>query len=115
MRLSRLPLICVLALLSAHSHALAGWAILFDKGGLFTRNIPDEAFRKLGELANQGSELKGITFTRNGWAILCDKNGYYTRNIPDEAFRQLGVITGRGAALKCLTFTMEAPPIQLSQ
>jgi CubicO group peptidase (beta-lactamase class C family) len=86
--------------------ASAGWAVLHDRNGYFTRGSPDDAYTKLGELARGGSALKAITFTPGGgWAILYDRNGYFTRNIPDEAFRKLGELARKGSALKAITFT----------
>src|SRR3989442_1322250 len=61
--------------------------------GYFARNIPDEAFQRLGEF----TDLKSIAFTPGeGWVILHGTNGYYARNIPDEALQRLGQFAKAG-------------------
>jgi CubicO group peptidase (beta-lactamase class C family) len=92
-------------LLALPTTAIAQWVILHDQNGNYARNIPDEAYKKLGELAKQSATVNSIAFTPSGgWVILYDKNGLFARNIPDKAYEQLNELAKRGAALKSITF-----------
>jgi CubicO group peptidase (beta-lactamase class C family) len=106
LRLKSVPFLCCLVIAFAPTAGDAGWTVMHDKNGYFSQNIPDEAFKKLGELAKQGAELKSFAFTpTGGWVILHDKNGYFSRNIPDDAFKKLGELAKQAAELKSVTFT----------
>jgi CubicO group peptidase (beta-lactamase class C family) len=82
------------------------WVVLHDQNGYFTRNIPDEAFKKLGDFAKQGAALNCISFTPSGgWVILINNNEIYARNIPGPAFNKAGeLVTKNGAKLKSISF-----------
>ena len=86
--------------------ARAQWAILKDSNGSLARNIPDEAFKAIGDLAKQGAVLKSITFAPGGgWVILHGRNGWLARNIPDEVTKALGDLAKKGSELKQIAFT----------
>jgi CubicO group peptidase (beta-lactamase class C family) len=92
--------------LFAGRDAGAQWVILKDKNDRLARNIPDEAFKALGDLAKQGAPLKSITFSPGGgWVILHGRNGWLARDIPQEANQALGDLVKRGADLKAISFT----------
>jgi len=107
----RLLFVCYAFLVQAHlvyseAEARAGWAVLYDKNGYLTRDIPDEALERLDTLAKQGAELRSIAFMPNGgWVILYDKSGYSTSKVPDEAFQRLETFAKQGAELKSIAFT----------
>jgi serine/threonine protein kinase/CubicO group peptidase (beta-lactamase class C family) len=82
------------------------WIILSNKHSYFARNISQEAFNMVGELAKKDEELKSIGFAPGGgWAILHGKNGYKTKNIPAEAQKTLHDLAERGEELKSIAFT----------
>ena len=81
------------------------WVILGEGNHFFARNIPDEAYKTLGDLEKERAPLKSITFAPGGgWVILHGRNGYFARNIPDEAYKTLGELAKRGEELKSITF-----------
>jgi CubicO group peptidase (beta-lactamase class C family) len=82
--------------------------ILGNKHSYFARNISQEAFKMVGDLAKKGEELKSIAFAPGGgWAILHGKNGYKAKHIPDEAQTTLRDLVQRGEELKSIAFTPE--------
>ncbi len=92
-------------LLLAPGGACAQWVILHGPAGYYARNIPDEAFRALGEAAKQTNLLKCIALAPGGgWVILHGRNGHIARNIPDAAFQALERHAKQGEQLRFIAF-----------
>jgi hypothetical protein len=82
------------------------WVILGDRNRYFARRIPEDAFKKMGELAKNGHALKCIAFSPNGgWVILWDKNGHSWDKIPPESAKLLNDLATKGEELKSISFT----------
>jgi len=52
----------------------------------FSRNIPDEAHKKIGEMGPAGVQV--FAFAPGGGWVLVVNNGYFARGIPDECFQK---------------------------
>jgi CubicO group peptidase (beta-lactamase class C family) len=84
------------------------WVIIGKQHSYYARNISQEAFKTLGDVAKKGGELKSIAFAPgDGWAILYGKNGYKAKNVPDDAQKMLRDLALRGEELKSIAFTPE--------
>ncbi|SEN70884.1 hypothetical protein [Nonomuraea pusilla] len=100
-----------------HFLALTGAAGLATLGGLaapaqaagyrfFNRRIPDEAHKKIGELAPSG--ITSFSFTpSNGWVVVAQNGRYFARGIPDECFAKLGQMIRSGMRIHCVAFAPE--------
>ena len=81
------------------------WVVLGNGNRYHARNIPHDAYDKLGELAEQRRVIKWISFCPGGgWVILYDKNGYAAQNLPDGVLETLADLAKRGEELKSIAF-----------
>ncbi len=82
------------------------WVLFGERNRYFARNIPEDAFQKMGELVKQGHALKSVAFSPNGgWVILWGKNGHSWKNLPPEPAKLLADLASKGEELKSISFT----------
>ena len=84
-----------------------GWVVFYDQNGSYARNIPDEAFKYIKKVADEGGTLRSISFTpgNDGWVLLFDECGVYMWNVPDDLGKVLGGAVDKRVPVRCVAFT----------
>jgi CubicO group peptidase (beta-lactamase class C family) len=71
----------------------------------FSRNIPDEAHHKIGDMGPAG--VQAFAFTPDGGWVIVTNGGYFARGIPDECFQKLGEFINDGHKIRVIAFPPE--------
>jgi hypothetical protein len=82
-----------------------GWVALVDENTYFAHNIPDDAVKKLNELAKAGVEIRSIAFPPSGgWVILEGSWGAAYRGIPADAAKKIDQLVAEKTRINCVAF-----------
>jgi hypothetical protein len=85
---------------------MAAATTAFADDHIFANGIPQSAYDKALELANDGYNLKKIVFVPGGgWIILLNFNGFWAQGIPQDAYDKLLAIQTEGKEIKSIAFS----------
>src|SRR5579883_289706 len=85
-----------------------GWVALVDSNTYYAEHIPEDAEKKLAELAKAGVEIRSIAFTpQGGWVILEGDCGVWYRGIPESAAKKLDELVGEKTRVLCTAFNSQ--------
>jgi hypothetical protein len=83
-----------------------GWTILWSQNGSWTEgSIPEEAFKKFGEVGKRGGTLRSIAFAPNGgWVLLFDKEGVAYGGVREDLVKVLDDTVRRHQIVRSVAF-----------
>lgn len=85
-----------------------GWVALVDSNTYYAEQIPEDAEKKLAELAKAGVEIRSIAFTpQGGWVILEGESGVWHHGIPESAAKKLDELVGEKTRVLCTAFSYQ--------
>src|SRR5262245_55801608 len=92
-----------------------GWVALVDDNTFFAHNIPDDAFKKLEDIAKAGIEIRSVAFTPSGgWVVLEGEWGAWSSGIPADAAKRIDQLVAAKTRINCVAFDSHGDWIILS-
>jgi transglutaminase-like putative cysteine protease len=83
-----------------------GWAVFFGKNGSCAKDVPDDARKKIGEVADKGGTLRSVAFTPDGgWVLLCNECDVWMGGVPADAAKVLADAADKRTPVRCAAFT----------
>jgi CubicO group peptidase (beta-lactamase class C family) len=84
-----------------------GWTILWSTNGSWTEGeVPEGAFKKMGEVIKKGGELRSVAYGPKGaWVLLYNKTDVAYGDVPEKLAEALDEARKDHVHLRCVAFT----------